>query len=58
MKIEIDMDITKKFSVRNWYANSPDFVMEALRSQLKAATAIWPELSNFGIEEYGKGRRA
>ena len=43
------MKIDQEFYVNSWLAKSPDFVLKALRAQLEAATAIWPELDQVKI---------
>lgn len=39
----------QKFSVGSWWASSPEFVLRALTSQLKAAAVIFPELAAYEI---------
>jgi hypothetical protein len=49
MKIEVTHMLTNCFEVNSWTASSPDAVSHALRRQLAAAAAIWPELKNVQI---------
>ncbi len=50
MKVEIDTK-DKKIAVRAWYSSSHEGVLRALRTQLKAAIAVWPEMEKYTIEE-------
>jgi hypothetical protein len=50
--MKIDMSMNKdeqKFTVGTWWATSPEFVLHALSSQLKAAAVIFPVLAEFTI---------
>jgi hypothetical protein len=49
MKVEVNMQPDDKFYVSGWWATNSDFVLESLRQQLHAASAVWPELSNINI---------
>jgi hypothetical protein len=44
------MDTEKdRFHVASWWAETPEFVIDALRKQLEAAAAIWPELKDYAV---------
>lgn len=46
MKIEVSMTQEEdKFSVSSWWARDAEFVLFTLNAQLKAASAMWPELA-------------
>ena len=49
MKVSTDVGREDEFCVSSWWAKSPDLVVDTLRKQLEAATAIWPELAAFKI---------
>lgn len=50
MIVEVSMKSdTEKFEVNNWWAANPQFVVNALEAQLRAAQAIWPILRGFKI---------
>lgn len=51
MQVSVDMDDPSKFRVASWCAKSPEFVITALRSQLEAAQAVWPELTQYTVVE-------
>lgn len=53
MKIEVSMQTDALFEVHHWWAKKPEFVIETLRAQMKAASAIWPELRAYSV-----GKRA
>lgn len=53
MQINMTMQASKDtFVVERWWATSPEFAVASLKAQLAAATAIWPDL-----KEYGLGKR-
>lgn len=39
----------ERFVVHEWWTTGPSFAVEAFRDQLRAASAIWPELAKYGI---------
>jgi hypothetical protein len=44
MRIEVNMTIEEqKLAICSWWASSPAFALETLRSQLEAARILWPE---------------
>lgn len=50
MIVEVSMKSdAEKFSVNNWWAENPQFVINALEAQLHVAQAIWPILRGFKI---------
>jgi hypothetical protein len=51
MRVSISMGSDDEINVAGWWAKSPDCLVNALRQQLEAATAIWPELKDYKIEK-------
>lgn len=52
MRLDISMSTEKtEFTVSSWWAKTPEFAIDSLRSQLEAATVIWPELARYQITE-------
>ncbi len=51
MKVDVSMATEDGFHVSSWWAKSPDFVLDSLRKQLEAASAVWPELALFKVEK-------
>jgi hypothetical protein len=52
MLVEVCMKSDEqRFTVGRWWATSPDFVIDTLNRQLKAAAAIWPGLSVYEISD-------
>lgn len=49
MKVSASMLSNDEFSVNSWWASSPKLILETLQKQLDAASAIWPELSQYKI---------
>lgn len=46
MRINMSMNREEeKFAADSWWATKPEFVLYTLRSQLRAASVIWPELA-------------
>lgn len=58
MQVNVDMDEPSKFRVASWWAKSPDFVIEALRSQLETAQAVWPELRDYAVAKRRSRKKA
>lgn len=56
MRADIEMNPENKLHVSSWWATSPEYVVSALRQQLKAASAIWPSLSMYQIVETHQAR--
>lgn len=51
MRVEISMTSDEnKLMVNAWWATSPEFVIESIKSQLAAAQTIWPELKRFRLD--------
>jgi hypothetical protein len=49
MRVDVNMTTDQEYHVGSWWAKSPEFFIEALKSQLGAAQVIWPELNEFVI---------
>lgn len=50
MRVDVSMTTDKEeFHIGSWWAKAPDFVVGALRAQLEAAQAIWPELREYTL---------
>lgn len=59
MKVDVSMTTDKDlFEVSHWWAKEPAFVVDSLRRQLEAASAIWPELRQFAIVEKRSASKA
>lgn len=54
MRIEVTMENERELRVASWWAKSPTFVVNTLRSQLEAAQAVWPELREFELSAKAK----
>lgn len=51
MRVEVNMKPEEEFHVSSWWATSPEFVLNALRKQLEAASAVWPTLADFKLDK-------
>jgi hypothetical protein len=52
MRVDVTMMTDKgEFNVSTWWARTPEFVIQSLKSQLEAAQAVWPELKQYAVTE-------
>ena len=49
MRVNVSMAADPELNVAAWWAKKPEFVIQALQSQLEAAQAIWPELKEYAV---------